>query len=135
MEERNKLTSIFKSNDPEELVVFRAASLQNEIRFYLNDTLHLAAVECEDGFTIKLEEEKAEECNKKSKHSAEHMMVNFLEINKRLPKNIEEVKKYSRFSSECGSRKLIEGIVEELIRSIIATVLTIFFIKINLVRH
>lgn len=198
MEERNKLTSIFNSNVPEELVVFRAASLQNEIRFYLNDTLYLAAVECEDGFAIKLEEEKTEECSKKSrismirenfkdfikffsislgisilgfiavfhlskiinsilafliimniiyfiinivnivimetmktspaiksKHSAEHMMVNFLEINKRLPKNIEEVKKYSRFSSECGSRELIEGIAEKLIRSIIATVLTI----------
>ena len=33
MEERNKVTSIFKSNDPEKLVVFHAASLQNE-RFY-----------------------------------------------------------------------------------------------------
>lgn len=61
----------------------------------------------------------------KSKHSAEHMMVNFLEFNKRLPRNIEEVKKYSRFSKECGSRDLIKGIAEELIRSIIATVFTI----------
>ena len=61
----------------------------------------------------------------KSKHSAEHMMVNFLEFNKRLPKNIEEVKKSSRFSPECGSRELIKGIAEELIRSIIATVFTV----------
>ena len=32
MEERNKVTSIIKSNDPEKLVVFHAASLQNEIK-------------------------------------------------------------------------------------------------------
>lgn len=198
MEERNKVTSIIKSNDPEKLVVFHAASLQNEIRFYLNDTQYLAAVEGEEGCTIRLEEEKEEEDNKKSKisvirenlkeflklfsiilgisilgsigvfylskiidnilvfliimniiyfiinivnvvimetmetapkvkskHSAEHMMVNFLEINKRLPKSIEKVKKSSRFSPECGSRKLIKGIAEELIRSIVATIFTV----------
>ncbi len=198
MEERNKVTSIIKSNDPEKLVVFHAASLQNEIRFYLNDTQYLVAVECEEGCTIRLEEEKEEEDNKKSKisvirenlkeflklfsiifgisilgfigvfylskiidnilvfliimniiyfiinilnvvimetmetapkvkskHSAEHMMVNFLETYKRLPKSIEEIKKSSRFSPECGSRELIEGIAEELIRSIVATIFTV----------
>ena len=198
MEERNKVTSIIKSNDPEKLVVFHAASLQNEIRFYLNDTQYFAAVEGEEGRTIRLEEEKEEEDNKKSKisvirenlkeflklfsiiggisilgfigvfylgkiidnilvfliimniiyfiinivnvvimetmetapkvkskHSAEHMMVNFLEINKRLPKSIEEVKKSSRFSPECGSRELIKGIAEELIQSIVATIFTV----------
>lgn len=198
MDEQNKVISFFKFNDPEKLVVFRATSLQNEIRFYLNNTYYFTAVECEEGCVIRLEEEKAEERSKKStisiirenlkefikffsiifgilllsflglfylskimdnilafliimniiyfiiyivtvvimgtmettpaiksKHSAEHMMVNFLEINKRLPKNIEEVKKSSRFSPECGSRKLIEGIAEELIRSIIATIFTV----------
>ena len=198
MEERNKVTSIIKSSDPEKLVVFHAASLQNEIRFYLNDTQYLAAVEGEEGCTIRLEEEKEEEDNKKSKisvirenlkeflklfsiilgisilgsigvfylskiidnilvfliimniiyfiinivnvvimetmetapkvkskHSAEHMMVNFLEINKRLPKSIEEVKKSSRSSPQCGSRELIKGIAEELIRSIVATIFTV----------
>lgn len=60
----------------------------------------------------------------RSKHSAEHMMVNFLQINKRLPKNIEEVKKSSRFSPECGSRELIKGIAEDFVRSIIATIFT-----------
>ena len=198
MEERNKVTSIIKSNEPEKLVVFHAASLQNEIRFYLNDTQYLVAVECEEGCTIRLEEEKEEEDNKKSKisvirenlkeflklfsiifgisilgfigvfylskiidnilvfliiiniiyfiidilnvvimetmetapkvkskHSAEHMMVNFLEINKRLPKSIEEVKKSSRFSPKCGSRERIKGIAEELIRSIVATIFTV----------
>ena len=201
MEERNKVISIIKSNDPEKLVVFHAASLQNEIRFYLNDTQYLAAVEGEEGCTIRLEEEKEEEDNKKSKkskiseirenlkeflklfsiileisilgfigvfylgkiidnilvfliimniiyfiinivkvviketmetapklkskHSAEHMMVNFLEINKRLPKSIEEVKKSSRFSPKCGSGELIKGIAEELIRSIVATIFTV----------
>lgn len=60
----------------------------------------------------------------RSKHSAEHMMVNFLQINKRLPKNIEEVKKSSRFSTECGSRELIKGIAEDFVRSIIAIIFT-----------
>ena len=198
MEERNKVTSIIRSNDPEKLVVFHAASLQNEIRFYLNYTQYFAAVECEEGCTIRFEEKKEEEDNKKSKisvirenlkeflkpfpiiggisilsfigvfylskivnnilvfliiiniiyviinilsvvitetmivapavkskHSAEHMMVNFLETYKRLPKSIEEVKKSSRFSSECGSRELMKGIAEELIRSIVAAIFTV----------
>lgn len=220
MEKRNYVITIFKSNDPEKLVVFHAASLQNEIRFYLNDTQYLTAVECEEGFSIRLEKEREEEIEEereeegdkkgkisiikenlrefiklfsiikenlrefiklfsiiigisilgfigvlylrkiidsilvyliimnivyfiinivnvvimetieithaiKSKHSAEHMMVNFLEINKRLPKNIEEVKKYSRFSPECGSQELIKGIAEELIRSIVASIFAV----------
>lgn len=197
MGERNKVTSIFKSTDPEKLVVFRASSLQNEIRFYLNDTQYLTAVESKKGCSIRLGEGKAEECNKKSKisiikenlkefiklfsivlvtlilgltgifylgkiidnifvfliimniiyfiinilnvviietmktppvirskHSAEHMMVNFLEINKRLPNSIEEVKKCSRFSPECGSRELIKGLAEKFIQSIVATIFT-----------
>lgn len=155
MEKRNEIKSIFKSNDPEELLVFKAASLKNEIRLYLNDTIYLAAIEMEEGCKIGLGEE--EECKTpkkmtkkkfkkfikifsinlgivilglaglfylcnlinnfflfliiinivpfiivianvvileavetspalRSKHSAEHMMVNFLQINKRLPK-------------------------------------------------
>lgn len=47
MEKRNEIKSIFKSNDPEELSVFKAASLKNEIRLYLNDTIYLAAIEME----------------------------------------------------------------------------------------
>lgn len=194
MEKRTNVTTIFKSNDPEKLIVFHAESLQDQIRFYLNDTQYLVAIESDKGCLIKLDEEIKEtegsEKSKitiirenlkdfikvisvsmgiiavcfigllclceiinnplvflfvmnivyfimnivnvvvlesmetapciKSKHSAEHMMVNFLEINKRLPKNIEEVKRCSRFSPECGSRILIKGIAEEFIRSIIA---------------
>ncbi len=193
MEKRNEIKSIFKSNDPEELLVFKAASLKNEIRLYLNDTIYLAAIETEEGCKIGLGEEEECKTHKKmtkkkfkkfikifsinlgivilglaglfylcnhinniflfliimnimpfiivianvvimeaietspalrSKHSAEHMMVNFLQINKRLPKNIEEVKKSSRFSPECGSRELIKGIAEDFVRSIIATIFT-----------
>ena len=181
MEERIELTSIFKSSNPEKLIVFHASSLQNEIRFYFNDTQYLAAVEGNEECYIRLgdtrvDEKSAKELHLKrkkiinrefltelliivgglilvfigliyfskiinntlifliimnviffimsivnvviietmktnpalkSKHSAKHMMVNFLEMNKRLPKNIEEVKKSSRFSPDCGSRKLI----------------------------
>ncbi len=196
MEERKKITSIFKPNDPEKLVVFHAASLQNEIRFYLNSTQYVAAVESEEGCVVSLKEEN--ECNKKSKlsitrenlkefiklfsiilgvsllvfislfylskiidnilifliimniicfiikilcvvimenivdtpeikskHSAEHMMTNFLQINKRLPMSIEEVKKSSRFSPECGSRELIKGFSESLIQGIVASIFTV----------
>lgn len=61
----------------------------------------------------------------KSKHSAEHMMVNFLETNKRLPKNMQEIKKSSRFSYECGSRRLIQGIAEEFLAKILATIIAV----------
>lgn len=198
MENRNTV-AIFKSNDPEELVVFHAASLQDQIRFYLNDTQYISAVECDGGCSVELgeESEEKEESKKstfaiikenlkefiklfslcfgililtfaglvylstimdniliylfianiislitnvvlvvvlesketapclKSKHSAEHMMVNFLEINKRLPKNMEEIKKYSRFSPKCGSRNLIRGIAENFIQSIISGIITV----------
>lgn len=207
MEERIKVTSIIKSNDPEKLVVFHAESLEDEMRFYLNDTQYITATECTDGFSIKLDEEEKQkegECTKKSKisiimehpkefiklfsiplgililsfigmlylsdiisnilaffiimniiyfivnimnviiiesmqvsptlkskHSAEHMMVNFLETYKRLPKNFEEIKKSSRFSPKCGSRKLINGIAEDFIRSILAVtsagIVSLFF--------
>lgn len=197
MEERNNVTTIIKSEDPEKLAVFHAESLQDQIRFYLNDTKYLAAVECNGGCLVMVAEEVAKGGNEKSKisiikenlkefikiisvstgifalcfavivylskilsntivflyimnmiyviggvinvvisemmetapclkskHSAEHMMVNFLESNKRLPKSIEEVKKSSRFSPKCGSRKRIKGITEEFVRSITATFLT-----------
>lgn len=206
MEERNKATSILKTEDQGKLEVWKAESRKDQIRFYFdNDTKYIVAIENKEGCDIRLGEEKAEESNKKSensinreelkefikwwlsnleilltsiigvsivgvsiiglvyvirkinnilvligimniicfiikivglviietketdpslksKHSAEHMMANFLEINKRLPKNIEEVKKTSRFSPECGSRDLIEGQAEDLICDIIAII-------------
>ena len=60
MEERIKVTSIIKSNDPEKLIVIHASSLQNEIRFYLNDTQYLTAIECKGGYSIRLEEKQEE---------------------------------------------------------------------------
>lgn len=48
----------------------------------------------------------------KSKHSAEHMMVNFLNKNKRLPKNEKELKETSRFSIDCGSKKDMKLLVK-----------------------
>ena len=199
MDERNEQPKILKSDEPEKLEVFKAASLSNQIRFYITRDWYLTAIESDEGHSIMLGEdigntgnapnirtvikENLKELIKilslsflifaiccvglvyvvikidnaivflfisnivafilsivsivelesmktidhriKSKHSAEHMMVNFLEINKRLPKNIEEVKKCSRFSSNCGSRALINnGIAEEFISSIIATILS-----------
>lgn len=45
----------------------------------------------------------------KRKHAAEHMIINFMEANNRLPMTTEEVSKYSRISDACGSRKIMEG--------------------------
>lgn len=197
MENRNTKTTIFRSSNPDELIVFHASSLQNEIRFYLSDTQYITAIEKSEGNVLVEvgEEVEREKENKKSnltiikenfkeffklfsvfilvsagliallfviinniliyliamnvifsmcsiisivileirttpttlksKHSAEHMMVNFLENNKRLPKNIQEVRKSSRFSTDCGSRKLIKGIAEELISKISASILAV----------
>lgn len=56
----------------------------------------------------------------RSKHSAEHMMINFLEANSRLPKNIQEIKSVSRFSKSCGSRFITVDLVKNTIPYIIS---------------
>ena len=192
--------TVFKSSNPDELVVFHASSLQNEIRFYLNNTQYVAATEQADGtVSVNAGEDVAENKENKesvltiikknfkelfilisvlllawvglttlifflssiiqnqliyllsvntllfilsivaivvlelkttpsalkSKHSAEHMMANFLEKNKRLPKDIEELKKSSRFCSDCGSRKLISNSTDEFISRIIASIVAV----------
>lgn len=205
MEERFNLKSIWKSNDPEELIVFHASSLENEIRFYFNDEQYVVARDNNDGtLLVKCEEEKKTEQNNestlayikknikdkdflkflacaigsgllisilivalsiilavvinntliyllfmnflfffiqviivvtseykttspsiKSKHSAEHMMANFLEKNKRLPKNMEEIKKTSRFCVDCGSRKKIRIATEDFVQSIFTMIIAL----------
>lgn len=200
MENRNTKTTIFRASNPEELIVFHASSLQDEIRFYLNDTKYITAIEkgegnvsVEIGEKVEREEENKKSTltiikenfkeffqiisisilvlvglmsllfvinslidniliyliamnvmfsmysiistviletrttpsTQKSKHSAEHMMVNFLENNKRLPKNMQEIRKSSRFSKDCGSRDLIKGIAEELVSKILASILAV----------
>ena len=62
--------------------------------------------------------------NLKSKHSAEHMMLNFLEKNKRLPRSMEELKSSSRFTVDCGSRKKIHYDVESSVIFFVSTVLS-----------
>lgn len=181
---------VIKASDPEELIVFRASSLENQIRFYINEDTYFVAEETKDkkfsldlrksvpdqnsesklsfknklknllnalpliilssavvavitGFFLFLAtfinstllcvfifnivwltakmicvlvlETKTTSPSLKSKHSAEHMMVNFLEKYKRLPKSIEELKKSSRFASDCGSRKIIKGFTEDFL--------------------
>lgn len=194
MEERNIEVTIFRDKNPDKLVVYHACSLENEIRFYLNDTQYVTAMEKgEEDIIIGLVEEVESKKVKtklkksdyfklfancflmgivigtiiilafligvyfknifmylialntmmflfdiarvlvmetkttppclKSKHSAEHMMVNFIEKNKRLPKSVKEFKTASRFCNGCGSRKLIEGIAEEFISKIVATII------------
>lgn len=68
----------------------------------------------------------------KSKHSAEHMMVNFLEKNCRLPKNLQEIRSTSRFNKKCGSRyktlELMQPAIIMIVSIVISTViLTIIF--------
>lgn len=183
MEEREKSVTIFRAEDDGEhkIKVLKAASLENEIRFYLNDTQYIKATDEGDKITIGLDEIQLKDnenkesliefiknnkkdflwilssavvccivfisslsaiseltenyiililwsmlslfiCiiaetgfleykiiafSQKSKHSAEHMMANFLEKNSRLPKNFQEIKSASRFSKKCGSRFIV----------------------------
>lgn len=203
MEERKELTTIFKAKDPDKLIVFHGESSEDEIRFYLNDTKYITAINCGDGnISVKLGEkvEEVKEENQKSKlaiikenskeflkvfslflsvvlgttvmvlamtslfnnilsylffyfaitnivyfimlivtvmllesnsssmairskHSAEHMMINFLEKNRRLPKNMQEIRKSSRFSTDCGSKELIKGTVEDFISKMFAIIM------------
>ena len=62
----------------------------------------------------------------KSKHSAEHMIVNFLEKNSRLPKNFQEIKSASRFSKYCGNRFEAIELVHIVMRDVISVSLSIF---------
>lgn len=62
----------------------------------------------------------------KSKHAAEHMMVNFLETHKRLPKSLKELKKSSRFSKGCNSREKITGFTENYLSLAFAGIITYF---------
>lgn len=61
----------------------------------------------------------------KSKHAAEHKMANFIKYNKRLPKNMEEIKRTSRFSLYCGSRASFYRIVEDFIKNMFVIIITI----------
>lgn len=199
MEERDKQMDISKSKDHEKLIVFYAASFPNEIRFYLNNTKYITAIEeGEKNISVRIGDDVEWEEDKKSvlaiikenfkeffklfcilmlilmgveaiifeiavyidsllicliaadlllfayriiaivilemrntapalksKHSAEHMMVNFLENNRRLPKNMQEIRKSSRFNEDCGSKERIKGIAEDFISQLLAAILAI----------
>lgn len=212
MEEKITIKPIKKSEDPNKLKVYHASSLENEIRFYLNDSQYIVARDNNDGTCSIRCEEKAEIKNReyneesifaivkknfndkdfrkflvltfiialaitslitlvlillaiaikntlvyilfmnfsffliqiilvmineyidtshslRSKHSAEHMMANFLEKNKRLPRNMEEIRATSRFCTDCGSRKKIRDAVEEFTATILATIIWIIIMS------
>lgn len=207
MEGRNKRIVVFKSGNPEKLVVFQASSLADQIRFFFNETQYVAAIEKENKCLIELGEEdvnaytqKSTESilkenfkkfiaifaidiilvllgisaliylsnkmreweylavlliginlvffivntvnmilleimdstfDRRSKHSAEHMMVNFIQTYRRLPKELSEVKSCSRFSSDCGTRILVEGTSNMFIQHMLASIFTIIIIKIS----
>lgn len=203
MEERFEIKSIFKSNNPEELIVFKANSSEDEIRFYFNDEQYVSAKDNYNGtFSINYGEDEKEKndiksesnlliikenlkeycksiffdldkveilcfsiifisllsiiCNilvclliihcmrfiieiiailtiiyknkpisLKSKHSAEHMMYNFLEEKKRLPKDISEIKNISRFTDDCSSRKITIGYTSNFIQNVFTSLISV----------
>lgn len=168
---------IQKSSDPDKLIVYRAESLDNEIRFYFNDKQYVGIWNCNSTFSFFYDEENDNYDKKipfivsifrllrkilyfiiilgileylghllpkvifqvpffhviilhvslfltfivytartfynssfslRSKHSAEHMIVNFLQHNNRLPYNIMEFRDYSRFSYNCSTCIYVE---------------------------
>lgn len=190
---KEKFRDILKSEDPNKLVVYHASSLEDEIRFYINDTEYISArkekngtkteVCIEEPFDFEIDEDKKiiEEYNsdnltiflnffmgcpflilqlvppvvsvisiwmattfiiltknilliiaelisltdkRKSKHSAEHKIVNFMEKNRRLPKSLEELKKSSRFSYKCGTIMYVRGISKCIVKNILCTIAT-----------
>lgn len=196
MDNQNTVITVIKNKNLDKLAVYHACSLEDEIRFYLNETQYISAIEKgEEDIIVGLMEETDAKKEKqklklkkadyfklfaiffvmvivigaitiaslligayfnsmfmylvtlnimmflfdiirllimeakttppclKSKHSAEHMMVNFLEKNRRLPKSIKEVRTVSRFCIGCGSEKLIKGITEEFISKMFATLI------------
>lgn len=63
----------------------------------------------------------------RGKHSAEHMMVKFIEANNRMPITLDEIRKYSGLYLECGSRLAVESTAEYFGVSIINIAITIIF--------
>ena len=197
MENRNFVTKVLKSDDPDKLLVYNAKSMKDRICFYISEDIMSTAIECDGGCRVLIcsteknkktifEEIKSRpllfgicllflvlvtavlfkicwSCNQnimflplfnaffaiawcgliitidigennekiRSKHSAEHMMINYLETNKRLPKTVEEVRKYSRFSKNCGGRLLFDGLVESLMCILLSTVISEFVVVIT----
>lgn len=200
MEEKSYTIRILKSGETENISVLHAASTENDIRFYLNETQYIYASipkgkEPSIGFgedeintsniskstfkekakfllallpgifliiiavfgitiltlllaqfidnpflnvfiiniiclsinllTVIILENKKTPPTLKSKHSAEHMMVNFLEKHNRLPQNLSEIKNSSRFSNKCGSREKVKGFTKDFISRTIAGIVSI----------
>ena len=205
MEEKSNIIRILKSGDTKNISVLHAASTENDIRFYVNETQYIYATKpkgkepliglgkdslgntnktklslkekvkfilsllpaifliiiavsgigiltlllaqfIDNPFlyilltniiwlsinliTVIVIENKETPPTLKSKHSAEHMMVNFLEKHNRLPKNMSEIKKSSRFSTNCGSREKVKGFTEDFICKTLAGIITIIIANI-----
>lgn len=59
--------------------------------------------------------------NKRSKHTAEHKLVNILEKLQRLPNNFDEIEKMTRFSKDCGDeeeKKIYEDYAKGILRAV-----------------
>lgn len=59
--------------------------------------------------SYKMKLKKGRECSIAKFHAAEHMAINAYKKLQRIP-TLEEAKKYSRFSKNCGSRKILSRI-------------------------
>lgn len=186
---------VFRFLNPEKIVVFRAESRVDQIRFYLSERWYVVAVENENGCHVGIEQRKEEAPKSstsflheyakillggiavaillswylyiiiksgllyllcintilfivyvavdffllplkqvaptlRSKHAAEHMMINFLTKNKRLPQSMEEIRKSSRFSANCGSKKKGERTANQFIATTIAIASSVMLSKI-----
>lgn len=76
--------------------------------------------------TVTLFEFKETSMSLKSKHAAEHMMINCLETYRRLPKSLKELKNSSRFRKDCSSRKKIKGFTNNYLSLSVAGLITYF---------
>lgn len=93
------------------------------IAFILSILFHVIDLTCKMCNEILIDEDL------KSKHGAEHSMINFMIKHDRLPETLTEVRTASRFSLDCGSRNEIKGRAERYMATLSSLMVSIILQK------
>ena len=100
-----------------------ALNLGVSIAFTLSILFHVIDLTCKMCNEILIDEDL------KSKHGAEHSMINFMIKHDRLPETLTEVRTASRFSLDCGSRNEIKGRAERYMATLSSLMVSIILQK------
>lgn len=66
-----------------------------------------------------------------TKHTAEHMLCNFIKLHHRLPKNMKEIKQSSRISTDCGTCHFANLLIRYSISIFAAIVVGLFLVMLT----